>query len=166
MRKLYIEEYDLIHRLTRSGEISFVISTGKEEKALNTKNRILYIIKHNSKFLYVGEAKSSLKTKLERGFSSYRFYKRNGKARNGYKGYKWIELFENPKNKLNIFVVLFNKSYSSNEGRKIIEAIEGELVYLIRSQLGYWPKFQNGIHFNNNNFAVAYAKNIYNEINI
>ncbi|MEZ4939196.1 MAG: hypothetical protein R2799_16545 [Crocinitomicaceae bacterium] len=43
-----------------------------------------------------------------------------------------------------VFVITFQQK---EDNRAIIEAIEGELVFLIRSLIGDWPRYQNEIHF-------------------
>ena len=160
---IVLEEYKIERRVMQSGEISFdlVPMNERENYALDSPNRLLYIIKNNHQFLYVGEAKSNLKNRVSRGFVSYRFWKRNEQARNGYKGYKWIELFDQKESiitldELSLKCFLFDES--RNDDREFIEAIEGELVFIIRNQTGQWPLYQNEIHFNNKNpdsFKIA-----------
>lgn len=154
MKKLSIEKYILKRRLFNKDQISFSLKAkeAKKNNALNYGNRLLYIVKNKEDFLYVGEAKSALKTRIARGFTSFRHFKRFGKKRGGYGGYKWIALFDEEQtspvmNELNITVVLFDDSY--NDGRHKLEAVEGELVFLIREKRGNWPLYQNEIHFNN-----------------
>jgi hypothetical protein len=45
-----------------------------------------------------------------------------------------------------------------------IEAIEGELVFLIRQRTGDWPRYQNEIHFTNSAAAKKIAVKIYSKI--
>lgn len=148
------EEYVIERRMTKSGEISFDLVPMDVQKirAIDSPNRLIYVIKNSNEILYIGEAKSNLKKRITRGFVAYRFWKRNEQARNGYKGYKWIEMFDQKESgktleKLSLTCFLFDESH--NENRVFIEAIEGELVFLIRNQTGQWPLFQNEIHFNN-----------------
>lgn len=149
---LTIEKYALTYKPTRTGEVSFLLIPvkHKNDKAIIYPYRLLYVVKDKNTFLYVGEAKSALKTRFHRSFASYRHYKRVGKARGGYKGYKWIELLDPEKNtpvNLDIYAVLFPSSF--NDYRNRIEAIEGEIVWEIRKRTNQWPVFQNEIHFNN-----------------
>jgi hypothetical protein len=151
IESIQIEKYSLSYYPTRTGEISFELKACGQENALKHPHRLLYIVKLNEQFLYVGEAKSELKTRFQRGFSSYRYFKRTGKARGGYKGYKWIKLLdttEGKPNQLDIWAILFYSSY--DEDRESIEAIEGEIVWEIRKRTHQWPMYQNEIHFNNN----------------
>lgn len=146
-----IEKYTLSYRPTKTKEVGFLLepSNAVKSKALKYPHRLIYIVKHQNEFLYVGEAKAELNTRFERGFSSYRYFKRYGKARGGYKGYKWIKLIdplEGKNYKLEVWAILFSSNYQEREQ---IEAIEGELVYHIRSLTGRWPRYQNEIHFNN-----------------
>ncbi len=144
-----IEKYDL--KL-----IDFESNTCKIELnpqkgiALLKERRKLYIVYNDREVLYVGEAHTSIKTRFQRGCNAYNYYKKNNdKARNGYKGYKWLDKVDNPQRCLKVEVVIFSEDYDHDKKRSFIEAIEGELVYLIRNEFGYWPKFQNEIHFSN-----------------
>ncbi len=154
------EKYTIKHNKTKSEEISYSLHAHDKNTALHTERRILYVVKNGDDFLYVGEAKSSLKIRFDRGFIAYRYYKRNGDGRGGYKGYKWIELLETSNMELQVFAFVFNSDYDKDDSRKVIEAIEGELVYLIRNNYGYWPKFQNEIHFQNIEGAKEIAEGI------
>ncbi len=150
IESMQIERYRVFYHPTRTGEVSFELIADGQRDALKHPHRLLYIVKLNEQFLYVGEAKSELKTRFQRGFSSYRYFKRTGKARGGYKGYKWIKLLdptEGKPNQLDVWAILFDSSYDDN--RDSIEAIEGEIVWKIRNQTNKWPTYQNEIHFNN-----------------
>ncbi len=57
-----------------------------------------------------------------------------------------------------VHVFVFVESYDEN--RKAIEAIEGEIVYLIRHKTNKWPEYQNEIHFSNVPGAVGVAEDI------
>jgi hypothetical protein len=129
--------------------------------ALQKERRKLYIVYHGNEVLYVGEAHTSIKTRFQRGYNAFNYYKRNNDiARNGYKGYKWLDKVDNPQRNLSVSVVTFPQEYDDKEKRKFIEAIEGELVYLIRNKTGNWPEFQNEIHFSNCVGAKKFAKDI------
>lgn len=130
----------------------------KNGNALLKERRKLYIIHSEIEFLYVGEANTSIKTRFQRGCTSFNYFTKNAKARNGYKGYKWLNKANNHKRHLIVSVAIFNDSY--DEKRDFIEAIEGELVYLIRQESGRWPKFQNEIHFSNCDGACEIAEDI------
>lgn len=125
-------------------------------KAHLPERRKLYVIIDGNEVLYVGEASTSIKTRFQRGCTSFNYYILNQKARGGYKGYKWLNKVNNPIRELIVLVVIFDKSKDNN--REFIEAIEGELVYLIRNKFGFWPKFQNEIHFSNNEAAKKIAE--------
>ena len=127
--------------------------------ALIKEKRKLYIVYHEKEILYVGEAHTSIKTRFQRGCNAYNYYKKNNDvARGGYKGYKWLNKDNNPLRNLTVSVVIFPEEYDNN--REIIEAIEGELVYLIRNKTGNWPTFQNEIHFSNCDEAKKVAEDI------
>lgn len=132
--------------------------------ALLKERRKLYIVYHGTEILYIGEAHTSIKTRFQRGCAAFNHYTINGKARGGYKGYKWLDKIENPQRNLTVSVITFPKEYDDKEKRRFIEAIEGELVYLVRNKFGYWPKFQNEIHFSNCEEAKVFAISILNEV--
>ena len=148
LKAFEIEKYILSYRSTKTDEVSFLLKSTVEKKgkAINYSHRLLYIVMFQNEFLYVGEAKAELKIRFQRGFSSYRHFLRTGKARGGYKGYRWIELME-PGKELTVWVVLFPANY--DDKREFVEAIEGEVVLIIRNQTGKWPTYQSEIHFNN-----------------
>jgi len=60
------------------------------------------------------------------------------KGEQGYHGYKWIGKIS----RAELLVWCFTKGH-----RPHVEAIEGELVYLVRNRTGNWPKYQLEIHF-------------------
>jgi hypothetical protein len=130
----------------------------KEEFALKQERRKLYVIYSNDEILYVGEAKTSILKRFQRGTVSFNHFIRNGKSRNGYKGYKWLNKKDNATRELKVAVVVFDSTKDND--REFIEAVEGEIVYLIRNKLGYWPKFQNEIHFSNSDVAKVIAEDI------
>ncbi len=135
------------------------------KKALEETNRKLYVIKDGEKFLYVGEANCSIVTRLRRGFTSYRYFSRNGNARGGYQGYKWIKLSDSEvRSALSVYVLVFEKKY--DEYRGFVEAVEGELVYLIRKETKQWPLFQNEIHFTNEPGAAKIAEEIFSKLKV
>lgn len=158
-----IEEYSLIKRITKNGRISFLLTPVNRDFALHSAQRLIYLIKNKDKFLYVGEAKSPIEKRFTRGFNAYNYFKNNGKARNGYKGYKWIELLEG-QIELSVFIALFNNVPDSEDGKEKMESIEGELVFLIRERYGYWPKYQNEIHFHNSDEGLEIAKLIFGKV--
>lgn len=159
-----IEEYKLIFSGKTQSEITFnLIALSGSEEARKKANRKVYIIKNGEKFLYVGEAHCSIDTKLKRGFTPYRYYIRNGKKRGGYQGYKWIQLSQDEERpELSLYVIVLEEKY--NNIREFAEAVEGELVYLIRFHNGQWPEFQNEIHFNNEEGAKEFAEEIFKKI--
>ena len=135
----------------------------KEGLAFLKERRKLYIVYLDSEVLYIGETHTSIKVRFQRGCTAYNFYKRNNDvARGGYKGYKWLKKEHNSERNLTLSVVTFPEKYDNN--REFIEAIEGELVYLVRNKTGNWPRFQNEIHFSNCKGAKEVAVEILTKI--
>jgi len=90
----------------------------------------LYVIKHQGKIVYVGITKQSISNRLRHGLKA--------KGKKGYWGYKWKNL-----KSVDLYIFTFKKNIAS------IEAIEAEIVYLVRNKTGRWPEFQTEIHFHN-----------------
>lgn len=116
----------------------------------SNKHQKLYVVTQGNDFLYVGATSSSIKLRLNQGF------KANGKG--GYHGYKW----KHNRDEMEMHIVCFPKD---NNSKLEVEAIEAELVFLIRQRTGNWPLYQNEIHFNNTNpKAIELASQIYEHI--
>lgn len=152
-----IEHYDLNLIDCEDNSCKTLISP-KNGQALLKERRKLYIIHYKGEILYVGEANNSIKTRFQRGSTSFNYFIKKGEARNGYKGYKWLNKENNIYRNLSVCVAIFSDKYDHD--RSFIEAIEGELVYLTRKKFDYWPKFQNEIHFNNYDGAKEIAEEI------
>ena len=90
----------------------------------------LYVLKDDNGIFYVGITSRPMSARLYSGF------KADGK--HGYYGYKWI-------GKITSADLLIWCFRDNKQG--FAEAIEGELVYLIRNRTGEWPKYQMEIHF-------------------
>jgi len=118
-------------------------------EAFNPGRRKIYIVSYGKKILYVGETKRSIKARL-----------RNSKKY----GHKFFDKNINRHRKLILSVAVFENNYDDN--KEFIEAIEAEIVYLVRTKLNCWPTFQNEIHFNNVNAndARKKAKYIYEDL--
>lgn len=105
----------------------------------------IYVLKATKKngeneIVYVGYASQSIGARLDGGFRA--------KGEKGYHGYKWQWEKE-----LELLVFMFDE-FTGNEKadrkyKEFVEAIEAELVYLVRETTGDWPRCQNEIHFNN-----------------
>lgn len=120
----------------------------------------IYVLKSAQEILYVGYASQSMATRLGQGIRA------NGL--NGYHGYKWKQLEE-----VELIVFVFEETFSAIKAemevyKSYVEAIEAELVYLIRRETGAWPKYQNEIHFNNihGSKVLAAAEDMYKKINL
>lgn len=118
----------------------------------------IYIVKFCNDFLYVGKTTQAIGARFRGNFSTYRD---SLKKNNGLKNYsyKWIKEFVNSEEELDLYVFRLQATYDD-----IAESIEAELVFLIRKEKGYWPKFQHEIHFRNSEKAKEIALEIYNQI--
>lgn len=91
----------------------------------------LYLVKHKSKIIYVGITTQSITNRLKQGL--------NASGKYGYHGYKWKQL-----GNVTLHVFFFNNDLER------AETVEAEVVYLIRRNTGFWPEYQNEIHFHFN----------------
>lgn len=140
--------YSLILQETQSVHKTMLILEDDKTRRFSTqltKNKVpkIYVIKIKGEVVYIGYTSQSITTRLNSGL------KANGK--NGYHGYKW----KNATNEMELLVFVFENVLTGIKAQDkelimFVEAIEAELVYKFRSQTGNWPKFQNEIHFNNN----------------
>lgn len=89
----------------------------------------VYVVKHDSEICYVGTTRQDIRNRLRGGFVDT--------GSHGYHGYKWRGL-----DTVELLVWCFPDSTAEH-----VEAIEAELVYLIREKTGKWPKYQMEIHF-------------------
>jgi hypothetical protein len=124
------------YRLRISGNDYTCIKANGEKAnhfiAPDTQDKIpkLYVVKNRDEVCYVGITSQGIGKRLRYGF------KATGK--NGYYGYKWKDKIKQAE----IFVWCFPGTKAEH-----VEAIEGELVYLIREETGKWPRYQMEIHF-------------------
>ncbi|WP_417857534.1 hypothetical protein [Xanthomarina gelatinilytica] len=126
----------------------------------NDKTPKIYVLQAEGIIFYVGYTSQSISNRLRDGLKKAGTFK-------DYKGYKWKNI--SPL-KLHIFVFDCNLQGKRCETDlpfiDLAEAIEAELVYLVREKTGRWPEFQNEIHFNNEKLenAKRIAKEFYTEI--
>ena len=113
----------------------------------------LYVLSIEKEIVYMGYTSQSVSSRLYYGLRA------NGKnGYHGYHGYKWKQQQE-----LSLDVFVFQDFFGKDAKENImyyqfIEAIEAELVYLVRHKTGKWPKFQNEIHFHNEKLKTAKEK--------
>ena len=107
----------------------------------NRKTQKLYVLKNRREVYYVGITSLSMSSRLRSGYRA--------KGEHGYYGYPWIGEISGAE----LLVWGFAKSL-----RIRAEAIEGEVVYLIRNKTGRWPRYQMEIHFHSD--ASAKEKQI------
>lgn len=136
------------YRLEANGKgvdvrLKLELVAGEGQSTLDGRRK-LYVILNDEEIWYVGETINPIKIRFQRSFVTHRSYIRHGKpSSSGYRGYKWIEDAE----KLDSLDVLATTFPDKEMGKKRIEAIEGELVYLVRKSTNNWPIHQNEIHF-------------------
>ena len=115
----------------------------------DTENKLpkIYVVKSGSKVIYVGVTSQSIRNRLRHGLEA--------QGKSGYHGYKWKNL-----NEVDILIWCFPEEESLDR----IEAIEAELVYLLRQHTRKWPEYQTEIHFHNTSEdEINVAKAIFKE---
>ena len=107
----------------------------------------LYVVKRDKEVYYVGITRQDIRKRLRYGFSA--------RGEHGYHGYKW-----KGQDEVELLVWSFPGSTTI-----CVEAIEAELVYLIREKTGKWPKYQMEIHFHGASEAeMQVAKSILRDV--
>jgi hypothetical protein len=126
------------------------LTTGKLPK--------IYVIVTKGKVSYVGYSHQSITNRLRIGF--------NADGSTGYHGYKWVHHKE-----VTMYVFIFENEPLLDpevlaDAKYFYEAVEAELVFLVRKNTEQWPENQNEIHFNNGSMKSArkLAEKIYSEI--
>jgi hypothetical protein len=158
--------YDLILESVKDDRIvAKRIFEGKEcrtfkKPVTNDKTPKIYVLQAEGIIFYVGYTSQSISNRLRDGLKKEGTFK-------DYKGYKWKNTSSL---KLHIFVfdyILKGKRCEADIPIiNLAEAVEAELVYLVREKTGKWPEFQNEIHFNNEELekAKAIAADLYTKI--
>lgn len=141
--RLTLKDRKIVSILKNGGEkvnnFEYPVTNPKSEKRLSK----LYIVKYKSKIVYVGITSQSLRDRLIGGLQA--------KGEHGYHGYDWKD-----KGEVEIYVHCYDKPMGW------IEAVEAELVYLIKNETGKWPECQTEIHFHNaTKEQIKEAKAIY-----
>ena len=104
-------------------------SRGFRAPATGKKLPKLYVIVHGKQVVYVGYTVQPMATRIHQGLQA--------SGKHGYHGYAWKTLTN-----LELVVWFFPGARAEQ-----VEAIEAELVYLLRKSTGQWPGFQTEIHF-------------------
>lgn len=154
--------YDL--EISGPPEARFIKQKTQNEVVVNFKHPVtsaktpkIYIIQKGKEVLYIGYAGQPIGNRLRGGLKA--------DGLNGYHGYAW-KIY----NKVTATIFVYDIFKGDDEEiafqKKFVEAIEAELVYLVRNKTGAWPSCQNEIHFNNNSPTKvrAEALRIYNLI--
>jgi len=141
--------YQFYNLKFHAGKIAIIEKLPQQEKVKKfskpaTSNKLpkIYLATCKKDIVYVGITTQSIANRLRGGFVAT--------GKHGYHGYKWKNL-----NEIDLAIFFFENSLEK------IEAIEAEIVYLIRSETGLWPRYQTEIHFHN---AAAKEKEIAREI--
>lgn len=111
---------------------------------LNSSNYKIYVVKYAGDYQYTGKTKQTIGDKFRQGFAAF-LNALEGKKVSGYGGYKWIEMYINTNEILQLYVFDLGDSCTDNNA----EAIEAEIVFKIRTKYNRWPECQNEIHFFN-----------------
>jgi hypothetical protein len=99
----------------------------------------VYIVSYSSRIIYVGTTRQGISTRLWQGLTA------TGKG--GYSGYAWKELALKNRGHASKWIDLFVYCLDPDARDQAAEALEAELVYLVRHRTGKWPEYQTEIHF-------------------
>ena len=111
----------------------------------------LYVVSNNGIPVYVGITKQSMCNRLRMGFQA--------SGESGYHGYAWRRHLKS------VDLDIWYDEDDVERKMKDVEAVEAELVYLIRKNLDQWPKYQTEIHFHQSTPAHRkQAKAIFNAL--
>lgn len=115
----------------------FVVSCSKgtpKFSGLATKKRPkLYVVSVDSKLIYVGVTRQSMRTRFRMGFKAT--------GENGYHGYAWRHIFKEA-----VLDVWCQEDPPTENPERDVETVEAEVVFLARLA-GQWPEGQTEIHF-------------------
>ncbi|MCE7990956.1 MAG: hypothetical protein HEP71_03215 [Roseivirga sp.] len=103
----------------------------------------IYIILHDQEIVYIGHTSQPIGNRLREAL------KASG-TENSYKGYGWKHLQQ-----VDLAVFVLDQTGNPKEEKRFAEAIEAELSFEVRKHTGSWPRFQTGIHFNNENRTMV-----------
>lgn len=136
--------------------VSFIEQHGDYKKGrwglANKKLPKIYLLKKDGEILYVGITKMPLSSRFRYGLTAL--------GKNGYYGYAWKALAprKGQSGPIDLFVYVYNS-------KERTEAIEAEVVYLIRNKTGRWPRYQTEIHFHQADDAEKeIAQGIYKQV--
>ncbi|MBI5381907.1 MAG: hypothetical protein HZA31_08410 [Opitutae bacterium] len=127
--------------------------TGKnhfEAPASTDKLSKIYALVDGQTVLYVGMTGQPMANRLRGAFQAA--------GETGYYGYKWKALGH----AIVLLIWILPDLFPRHEDR---EAVEAEVIFEIRNQLGYWPRWQNEMHFwNAQSTTRAIAQKIFGDI--
>ena len=92
----------------------------------------LYAVSADGVPFYIGVTKQSIRNRLRYGFTA--------QGEHGYYGYEWRC------HMVHATLDIWHQEDSSHDLTEV-EAVEAEVVFLIRKQTGQWPQYQTEIHF-------------------
>lgn len=124
------------NKKVKKAKISYIKEKGSTPGSWVSANKTvpkIYILKYKEKIIYVGITKMPLSSRFRYGLSA--------SGQGGYHGYAWKQLASKEgSDPINLYVYSF-------KSKERTEAIEAEVVYLIRHKTGNWPEHQTEIHF-------------------
>jgi len=121
------------------GEGRIIAINGQEDGRFKQSDgkegiRKIYVVKSGAEVIYIGSTKQNFRTRLQQGLKP--------KEKHNYP-YKWGALRE-------VEIMIWCFPDQNEETENLVEAVEAELVYLIRKFKCRWPRYQMEIHFHSN----------------
>lgn len=138
-----IEKIDSEPPLPESDRYFIKISSTKEGSysgGLESEQPKIFVIKSEDDFSYVGYANESMYSRITKDLADTLsgFYLREGE-------------FETKELGLYVFEFIPFADLSKTETRKYYQAIQSELIFLIKAQTGLWPILQKQVSISNAN---------------
>ncbi len=155
--QLWLQATAFLKKKVSRARVSHIKQHGDYKKGswglANKKLPKIYILRKSKEILYVGITKMPLSNRFRYGLTA--------SGKNGYYGYAWKALAKKVQSEtIDLFVYVFNN-------KERTEAIEAEVVYLIRNKIGQWPTYQTEIHFHEADAGEKrIAQKIYNQISV
>lgn len=136
MPKTNTMNYHKYHIKLKNRKIHRIYMEGRELASFvkpDNQSRLpkLYVVKSDSEIVYVGQTTRNMRRRLYDGLQA--------QGKGGYHGYMWKDLSS-------VYILIW---CFEGKDERYIETLEGELVFLLRTRTGQWPKGQMEIHFHN-----------------
>lgn len=135
-----------VHQIVKDG----ISVNNFDEVVRQTRCPKIYVVRKGTEVLYVGYADQHMGSRLRYGL--------NPKHQKGYHGYGW-----KGEDEVELLVWVFDRFPDGTKKgepyytryKRLIECVEAEIVYRVKEATGEWPKYQQEIHFGNDDADIV-----------